>query len=285
VSIARKMAGVLDGESPTWSFASSGFTSGEEENQEENVVNTSVDRGAYSLQGDAANCVAILAHEVGGHVAAMRNAVLLLRQAGHDPSTRDFATGVLDRQTQQLTRLIENMVELARTNSGTVQLTRGLVNLDEVVNAAIETVRPSLQQRGHRFEVSFPTEPITVKADPTRLEQVMTNLLANAIKFTPPGGRIWLMTEIAPGHVLLRIRDTGVGIAQEMLPYIFDLYRQAPMESGRAAGGLGVGLALVRQFVELHGGTVSAHSEGSGKGSEFVIRLPLASVQMPCLTE
>jgi CheY-like chemotaxis protein len=157
------------------------------------------------------------------------------------------------------------------------------VVLAMIVAQAIETSRPILEERRHHFEVQLPSESVYVEADPTRLAQVILNLLNNAAKYTEEGGRVWLIVELAngegesPGEVLIRVRDTGMGIPAEMLPHVFDLFTQVDHTLDRAQGGLGIGLTLVRRLVEMHGGTVRAFSEGRGRGSEFVVRLPVVA--------
>ena len=146
-----------------------------------------------------------------------------------------------------------------------------------IVERAIESARPLIDRRKHELSVSLPAEPIWLRADPTRLEQVVVNLLNNAAKYTDEGGQIWLTAQQEGSEVVLRVRDTGVGIAPELLPRIFDLFTQADRTLDRSQGGLGIGLSLVQKLVELHGGTVEAHSAGLGQGSEFIVRLPALS--------
>jgi signal transduction histidine kinase len=216
--------------------------------------------------------LALIAHELRDPLNAIRSAVQMLRQGG-DPDLREWGLGVMDRQTAQMSSLIEELLELSRVRQGKVQPRKQSLDLAEVVALAIETMRPGIEERGHVLEVSLPPEPLPIEADPTLLEHVLTNLLGNAAKYMEPGGRIWLTAEHKEKEIVVRVRDTGVGIVPEALPEVFQLFWQSP-QLAHSRTGLGIGLALVQQFVEMHGGKVSAHSDGPGKGSEFVVRLP-----------
>jgi signal transduction histidine kinase len=171
-------------------------------------------------------------------------------------------------------RLVEDLFDVCADGRGKLSLCKEVVDLAEVVAGATGTVGHLLTTRGHRLAVSLPTEPVFLVADPLRLEQVLTNLLANAAKFTDPGGHIRLTAEAAARQVVLRVRDNGRGIEPDLLPRVFDLFRQGQDSGVRVARGLGIGLALVKSLVELHGGSVAAFSDGPGTGSEFVVRLP-----------
>src|SRR5262249_31219350 len=160
-----------------------------------------------------------------------------------------------------------------RINKGRLELHKQAVDLATVVRQAVETARPQIDERRHRLTVSLPEEAIHLEADPTRLEQVLWNLLNNAAKYTEPGGEIRLTAGREGGEVVVRVRDSGVGIEPELLPCIFGMFIQAGRPTGHAQGGLGIGLGLVKSLVEMHGGTAEAHSEGPGTGSEFVVRL------------
>src|ERR1700675_4076477 len=166
-------------------------------------------------------------------------------------------------------------MEVSRITTGRVQLRHDRVVVSGIVERAVETARPLMNQRRHELTVSVPTQPIWLNADPARLEQVVVNLLTNAAKYTDQGGHIWLPLQQEGEEALLRVRHTGVGIAPEVLPLIFDLFTQAERSLDRSQGGLGIGLALVQRLVELHGGTVEA-SSALGQGSEFVVHLPVA---------
>ena len=216
--------------------------------------------------------LALLGHELRNPLAAITAALKVLRRCGDDGTTRDLVQGVLERQTHQLGCLIEQLQEFTRLNNGKTQLQKRLVDLAQVVNLAIETVQPCIDERRHVLEVALP--PVTLETDPTRLAQVLTNLLENAAKYTDPCGRIWLTVEPTTEAVVLRVRDTGIGITPEMLPHVFELFVQSDRVLSRSRGGLGIGLALVRRLVEALGGNVSAFSAGLGEGSEFVVCLP-----------
>jgi PAS domain S-box-containing protein len=215
--------------------------------------------------------LAILSHELRNPLAALRNAIYSARL---DASRRDRALEIAGRQIDQLGRLVDDLLDLARITHGQVRLNKQRVSLAEVVERSIDTARPLITQRGHVVSVSTPSEPVCVVGDPARLEQLVGNLLANAARYTNPGGRIELSVECQEREAVLRVRDNGIGIAPEMLPRIFDLFAQARAEHEGAPGGLGIGLAIVRDLVALHGGRVDAHSEGPGRGAEFVVSLP-----------
>jgi two-component system CheB/CheR fusion protein len=187
----------------------------------------------------------------------------------------------MDQQVRNLTRLVDDLLDVARITRGTIRLQKETIDLAAVVGHAVESVRPLIELERHELLVSLPPEPVYLEADPTRLEQVLTNLLHNAAKFTEPDGRIWLTAECDNAEVVLCVRDSGIGIAPELLPSIFDMFTQAGRTLDHSQGGLGIGLALVRRLVELHGGSVRAHSDGPGKGSEFWVRLPALTAQRP----
>jgi signal transduction histidine kinase len=218
--------------------------------------------------------LAMLAHELRNPLAPIRNALQVLALRGEEPATVARLRGLMERQVQQIVRLVDDLLEISRISRGKVTLQTQPLDLAVVVGAAVETSRPLIEERRHELTVSPPAEPIRVEADPARLAQVLSNLLNNSAKYTEVGGRIWLTTCRENGHAVLRVRDNGAGIAPEMLPRIFDLFTQADATLDRAQGGLGIGLTLVRRLVEMHGGTVEAHSGGLGQGSEFVVRLP-----------
>jgi two-component system CheB/CheR fusion protein len=208
-------------------------------------------------------------------VAAVLSSVDHLRLSGPpDPLTRE-ATGRIGRQMKHLARLLDDLLDVTRIRSGTVQLRREPVELAAVVAQAVETSRPFVDAGGHRLTVSVPAEAVRLNADLTRLVQVVSNLLHNAAKYTPEGGEIALNAERAGGEVVLRVRDNGKGIPAALLPRLFDLFRQEGHAPGRPEGGLGLGLAVVKGLVQMHDGSVEARSEGPGRGSEFVVRLPV----------
>jgi signal transduction histidine kinase len=221
--------------------------------------------------------LAQLGHELRGPLAAIMNALEVLRHCGGDPVQRAWVERVLDHQTNQMIRLVEDLMDLCRTDQRAPVLATQPVDLAAIVQSAIETVRPFILERGHRLEVTMPGAPLTLKADPVRLEQVLTNLLTNAAKYTDPCGRIELAAAREIDEIVVTVRDTGVGIAPEELAHIFGPFWQSSRAVDHARGGLGIGLALVRHLVEMHGGSVCASSAGLGLGAEFVVRLPLAA--------
>ena len=223
--------------------------------------------------------LAMLGHELRNPLAPISNAVHLLRLQKNEDPIQQQARGVIERQVGQLTHLVDDLLEVSRINTGRVQLRRERIVIGGIVERAVETAHPLIAQRGHQLTVSLPPQPIWLHADAARLEQVVVNLLTNAAKYTDEGGRIWLSVEQAGETAVMRVRDSGIGIAPELLPRVFDLFTQAERSLERSQGGLGIGLCLVQRLVELHGGTVEAHSV-LGQGSEFVVRLPVMLTSM-----
>jgi PAS domain S-box-containing protein len=219
--------------------------------------------------------LAMLAHELRNPLAPIRNAVQVLRVKGSALPELQWARDVIDRQVQQMTRLIDDLLDVSRITRGKIELRKEQVELAAVVSSAVEASRPLIEKWGHQLIVMIPEEPVYLDADLTRLSQALSNLLNNAAKYTDKGGRIWLTAERQNDQVLVRVRDTGIGIPTEMLPRIFEMFKQVDRSLERSEGGLGIGLTLVQRLVEMHGGTVDAHSPGLGQGSEFVLRLPL----------
>jgi CheY-like chemotaxis protein len=218
--------------------------------------------------------LAMLGHELRNHLAAIFNALHILARVSEDPLVSQ-AQGMLDRQVRQLARLVDDLLDVSRITRGKLQLQKSLVEFKAVVAPAVQTARPLLDARRQELVVGLPEEPLWLEADPGRLAQVVTNLLHNAAKYSDEGGRVTLTARREGHQCVLRVRDQGVGIAPDLLPRVFDLFTQAERSLDRAQGGLGIGLALVKRLVELHGGAVEAHSGGPGQGSEFVVRLPL----------
>ena len=216
----------------------------------------------------------LLGHELCSPLAAIRNALRVLELQGDDVATREWVRGLMERQTQCISRMAEDLLQVSRIEHGKIQLRKQPLDLAQAVTRAVETVRASIEERGHQLEVTLPPEPVVLDADPARLEQVLTNLLNNAAKYMEPGGQIWLKAEIQRGEVVLQVRDCGFGIDSEMLPHIFDPFWQVERTFDHSQGGLGIGLALVRKLAEMHDGSASAYSAGLGRGSEFVVRLP-----------
>jgi signal transduction histidine kinase/ActR/RegA family two-component response regulator len=225
--------------------------------------------------------LAMLAHELRNPLAPIRNAAKLLQLAVPANPETNWSLEVIDRQVDHLTRLIDDLLDISRINRGKLELRRRPVLLADVVKAALENTNALVQRQAHHLRVTLPETPVHLDADPVRLAQVLVNLLHNAAKFTPEGGEIRLEAELpSPHEVLIRVADSGVGIAEDDLSRIFDMFVQIGPDgssgSHRADSGQGIGLALVRNLVLLHGGTVEAKSEGRGRGSEFLIHLPRA---------
>jgi PAS domain S-box-containing protein len=220
--------------------------------------------------------LAMLAHELRNPLAPIRNAAQLLSAHGGRPEI-EWARAVIERQTTHLSRLVDDLLDVSRMVRGQITLQRAPVTLADVVQTAIETSRPLIRRRKHHFSVHLPERPVHIEGDLTRLAQVVSNLLNNAAKYTDDGGQIQLDATVDGGYVAIRVRDTGLGVAPNLLPHIFDLFTQADRTLDRAEGGLGIGLTLVKRLVEMHGGTVEAHSEGLGRGAEFIVRLPVLS--------
>jgi signal transduction histidine kinase len=235
------------------------------------------DHSLSQVDSQMRDFLAEVGHELRTPLAAICNALQVLALDGEDAATRDYVRCLMERQTQCIGRLVDGLMEASRLEHGKIDLRTEPVDLAECVARAVETMRLSLEKRGHQLEVGLPREPVFIDADPGRLEQVLKNLLNNAAKYTQPGGRIWLTAEVRGSDVFLRVRDTGIGIDREMLPHVFESFWQVERARDHSEGGLGIGLALVQKLVELHGGSVSASSPGLGRGSEFVVRLPLAS--------
>ncbi|MBP3954471.1 response regulator [Gemmata sp. G18] len=218
--------------------------------------------------------LAMLAHELRNPLAPVRNAVQILRATyTHDPVVTRL-TEMLGRQVGQMAHMVDDLLDVSRFTRGTVELRTEPVVLADAIDRALEMARPLIDARRHDINVSVPSEPIHLDADPTRLTQILGNLLNNAAKYTDDGGRIWLSVSREGDEAVVRVRDTGIGLAPDMLLRVFDLFTQENRTLDRAQGGLGIGLTLVRSLVELHGGTARAFSDGPGLGSEFVVRLP-----------
>ncbi|HSD29224.1 MAG TPA: PAS domain S-box protein [Vicinamibacteria bacterium] len=220
--------------------------------------------------------LAMLAHELRNPLAPIGNAVQIFRAKGPPVPELQWATEVIGRQVHQMTRLVDDLLDVSRITRGKIELRREVLELATVVGSAVEASRPLIDKWGHELTVTVPPHPILLDADPTRLAQVVSNLLNNAAKYTEHGGRIGLIAEQEGDQVAIRVNDNGVGIPAEMRPRIFDLFAQADRSLERSEGGLGIGLTLVQRLVQMHGGSVEARSEGPGKGSEFVVRLPIA---------
>ncbi len=216
-----------------------------------------------------------VAHELRSPLSALANATELLLSPHLDAAANQRASGIIARQAAHMSRLVDDLLDLARVRRGTLTLCRESIDLRTVVISAVELSAALIETRRHELEIAPCIEPLWVSGDATRLAQVVANLLANAAKYTPPGGRISLSAARDDGTAVIRVRDNGAGIPSEMLSQIFEIFIQIGGGGDAREGGLGIGLALVRQLVELHEGTVTAFSEGRGRGSEFVVRLRL----------
>jgi PAS domain S-box-containing protein len=225
--------------------------------------------------------LAMLAHELRNPLAPVHHAAQVLRLPGLADETLRWAGDVIGRQVQQLTRLVDDLLDVSRISRGKINLQVEPVDLAAVVARAVETSRPLIDAREHHLEVTLPEREVRVEGDPARLIQVVSNLLTNAAKYTEEGGRIVLTVEASASQAVIGVRDTGVGIAPEMLPRLFEMFTQVQGSVNRSEGGLGIGLSLVRCLVEMHGGNVQALSPGLGHGSEFVVRLPLLHEPLP----
>jgi signal transduction histidine kinase len=223
--------------------------------------------------------LATLAHELRNPLAPVRSAVQVLRLKGPENPEVQWASELIERQVQAMSRLIDDLMDVSRINQGKIDLRREPIELVDILHDAVETTRPVIDAFRHRFTMALPPEPLELDADPTRLAQAFMNLLNNAAKYSDPGGSIELTASKEAGEVVVSVKDTGIGIDAERLESVFEMFSQVETALSRSRGGLGIGLSLTQRLVELHGGTVQARSAGLGRGSEFVVRLPLAARQ------
>ena len=219
--------------------------------------------------------LAVLAHELRNPLAPIRNAVEIMRRSALTDPQLAWSRDVIERQVKHLTRLVDDLLDVSRITRGNINLSREPVAVTTIVARAIETIQPLIAEQRHELTLDVPEEGLEVEGDLTRLTQVLGNLLNNAAKYTDPGGSIALGVRRVGTDVDIRVRDNGIGIPPELLPRLFQLFTQVDGAAHRAQGGLGIGLALVRQLIQMHGGSVTAYSQGPGHGSEFLIRLPL----------
>jgi signal transduction histidine kinase len=220
--------------------------------------------------------LAMLGHELRNPLAPVSAALEVMRLRADDPQRIANAREVVERQIAQMTRLVDDLLDVSRITRGQIELREESVALAALVERAVEVVRPLIDERGHRLSLELPEVPVVFRGDHSRLEQVLANLLSNAAKYTDVGGRIWLRAHVDRDQIVVSVRDNGEGLTPELRERVFELFVQGPDTRSMARGGLGLGLTLVRQLVQLHGGTIEAISDGSGKGSEFVVRLPYA---------
>jgi two-component system CheB/CheR fusion protein len=229
--------------------------------------------------------LAMLGHELRNPLAPILNGLHILRSGKVDGQATERVQSMMEHQVRTLSRLVDDLLDVSRITRGKIELRKEPTDLGMAVGRAIGTVRPLIELQKQELSVSLPDGPVYLEADVTRLEQVLINLLHNAAKYTEPGGRIWLAVERDHADVVVRIRDTGIGIAEDLLPRIFDMFTQADRTLDRAQGGLGIGLTLVRRLVQMHGGSVVARSDGPGTGSEFVVHLPAMTTPAPRAAE
>jgi signal transduction histidine kinase/DNA-binding response OmpR family regulator len=220
--------------------------------------------------------LSMLAHELRNPLAPIRSAVDVLRLCGDSPTDFDWARDVIDRQVNHLIRLVDDLLDISRITLGKIRLQPEVVNAADLIKAAVEISRPLIEKNQHHLEVDIPKKPIELYGDRARLTQVLANLLNNAAKYTPPGGSVFFGLEEHDDQVVFRIRDTGIGIPSNMLDKVFDMFIQIDSGLDRAHGGLGIGLTLVRELVNMHRGSICVTSEGPGRGSEFSVSIPTA---------
>ncbi len=219
--------------------------------------------------------LATLAHELRNPLAVFSNSLEVMKRLGGDATRVEKARSMMERQMRQMVRLIDDLLDIGRITHDKLELRLQWVDVAELLRQAVEAVSPEAERSGQQLHLALSHEPLCLDADPHRLAQVLGNLLTNAVKYTDPGGHIWLSAERVGRHITVRVKDSGVGIAPEMLAKVFDRFTQLHGARQQSAGGLGIGLSLVKRLVEMHGGTVTAHSQGAGHGTEFVVRLPL----------
>lgn len=245
------------------------------------IDNVQLYEGMYDRDRRKDEFLAMLAHELRNPLAPIRNAVQILEFAKTDEHTVEMARQLISRQVTHLVRLVDDLLDVSRITRGKINLIKVPVDVAEIVEVAVESCRPLFQDRKHSLQVELPAEPVRVRADLTRLAQVLLNLLNNAAKYTDEGGQIRLTVKKEENSVQVQVTDNGIGISSEMLPTIFDLFTQVDRSLARSEGGLGLGLTLVRRLTEMHGGWVEASSAGPGQGSTFTLHLPLLTDDLP----
>ena len=223
--------------------------------------------------------LATLAHELRNPLAPIRSGIEILRHSEYDKVKLEQTLNIVERQTNQIIRLVDDLLDISRINEGKIKLKKERLELKSGIETALETSREMIENKGHQLTISLPDEPIYLDADLTRIAQIFLNLLNNAAKYTQTGGKIWLTGKKESNEIVVSIRDTGIGIAPEMLLNIFEMFSQIEKTSSGLRSGLGIGLNVVKRLVEMHSGTIEAFSAGKGKGSEFILRLPLAEDQ------
>ncbi len=225
--------------------------------------------------------LATLGHELRNPLAPLRNALEIMRLASANPAAVDAARGMMERQLRHMVRLINDLLDASRITRDKLRVEIAPIDLRDPLLSAAETARPLFDENGVRFEVTLPDDPVPVNGDQVRLSQLFANLLTNAAKYTERGGRATLAVALDGAQAVVRVSDTGVGVPPELLGQVFDLFTQVDRTLNRSQGGLGIGLALVKRLVQMHGGTVTAHSDGIGKGATFEVRLPQLGAPAP----
>lgn len=228
--------------------------------------------------------LAMLAHELRSPLAPLRNLLEIMKLGGRDSEVLEQARPTLERQLNQMVRLVDDLLDVGRITRGKLELRKERVELTPIIQQGVEASRPLAESAGHEVVVSMPSESILLSADPARLSQIISNLLNNAYKYTPPGGRIELAAERCGSDVVIRVKDNGIGIPADKLASVFEMFTQVNESSDMSQGGLGIGLTLVKELVEIHGGTIEPHSAGPGQGSEFVVRLPVLIERLQPMT-
>jgi signal transduction histidine kinase/ActR/RegA family two-component response regulator len=218
--------------------------------------------------------LATLAHELRNPLAPIRNALHIMQLRANDPATVEQARMIMERQLGQMVRLVDDLLDVGRITRGKLDLRKERVELAGIVKNAVDTTRPLIEAAGHELTVSLPTQPVHLDADPVRLAQVLANLLNNAAKYMDRGGHIWLSAARSERDVVITVRDQGIGIPSQALPTIFDMFMQVEGSLEKSRGGLGIGLTLAKQLVELHGGGIEARSDGPGRGAQFTVTMP-----------
>jgi two-component system CheB/CheR fusion protein len=228
--------------------------------------------------------LAMLGHELRNPLSPVATALELMRLCPGDPEVISRSRDIVERQMALMRRLVDDLLDVSRITRGLIEMREGPVSLAHVVERGVELVRAALEQRRHRLVLDLPASPVVFLGDNARLEQMLANLLHNAVKFTDPGGRIAISARLVDETIIIAIRDNGIGLPPGERSRIFDLFVQAPHSPGETRGGLGVGLTLVRRVVHMHGGSVEAISDGLGRGSQFVVRLPYHTAREPVAT-
>lgn len=222
--------------------------------------------------------LATLAHELRNPLAPLRNAVELMRTSFDKRNVMEKCLGIMERQLGQMVHLVDDLLDISRITTGKIYLRKERVLLGDVIQGAVEAIRPLIESQAHQLRITLPPEPVYLEADPRRLAQIFANLLNNAAKYTEKNGQIWLTAERRGREVVVSVRDSGIGIAEHQLPQLFEKFSQVSSSLAQSQSGLGLGLALVKGLVESHGGKVEVRSAGLGTGSEFIVRLPLAEL-------